>query len=136
MTEYVVYMDLADHREHKIHLTSCRWYLRKLDQMKAGVETPTTRWYGPYSSEQEAKLKTHVARTCRDCIPPTSEDPPRSDVRSDVRDVVVKDIDIPFLRIMEIVFQWGLAIFIWYLVAVVIAAIVFIILLRQFVNNQ
>ena len=115
MAEYVVYMDLADHREHKVHLATCSSYLRHLDLAKAGTVTATTRWYGPFASEREANLKTHVTRICNYCIALNVEE---SDQQS--RDVVVTDINIPFTRILEIVFQWGFAISIWYLVISVI----------------
>lgn len=128
MTEYVVCLDLADHREHKIHRTSCHWYLRNQDQMRSGAVSTTTRWQGPYLSEQEANRMTHVTRVCLDCNPLPKEDPPR-------RGVVITDVDVPFSRIMAIVFQWGLAIFIWYLVVAVIT-ISLIALLWSSVNNS
>ena len=135
MTEYVVYLDRTDHREHKIHLTTCPWYLRHLDQTKAGNITTTTIWKGPYRTEYEAKQATQVTRFCQDCalfptaIPPSDADTPQ-------RGVVVTDIDVPFPRIMIIVFQWGLAIFVWYLIAVLITVLIMFLLWSSIMDNN
>lgn len=46
--QYVVYEDLADATETKVHLDSCGHYVGR-DQ-----EATTVRWHGPYSSHAEA----------------------------------------------------------------------------------
>ena len=125
VTEFIVSMDLKDHRGHRIHRTSCRWYLRHLDDMKSGILSPTTSWHGPYPSEEEARQNTHVNRVCLECSPLTNA--PSEEISQ--RGVVVTDIDIPFSRIMAIVFQWALASLIWYVILAVITVVIVMMIL-------
>ncbi len=69
-TAYVVYFDLQDRRESKIHSASCVYYLGR------DPEATTTRWdEGPYRSRQEAEAATEVTRGCGTCRP-RDADPP------------------------------------------------------------
>ena len=137
MMEYVVCLDLKDHRRHRIHKTSCRLYVGYLDDMKAGVVSTTTRWQGPYSSEEEANRRTHVTRVCLECNPlpsvPSVPNVPNGDTPR--RGVVITDIDIPFSRIMVIVLQWGLASLIWYVVLAVVTVVIVVLLWNPATNR-
>ena len=48
MFDCVVYFDLIDRRENKIHRISCKQYEAHLERRRLGILTTTTRWDGPF----------------------------------------------------------------------------------------
>ncbi len=63
-TPYVVYMDLQDHREDKIHRDSCKHYLDR------DRNATTVRWdEGPYYTKQSAVHATQIERESQCCNP-------------------------------------------------------------------
>ena len=69
MIEYVVYYDLDDPRENKIHRIYCKHYEAHLERQRLGISTPTTRWDGPFPSRQAAEEQTGVSRSAGCCEP-------------------------------------------------------------------
>ena len=59
---YVVYFDLMDAKENKIHPSTCQHYEnRKLD-------TSTTKWSCVFASKEEAIRETGVSNEAQGCV--------------------------------------------------------------------
>ena len=68
MTEYVVFFDLRNSREHKIHRTSCQHYRRYLERKGFGISAPTTKWSNVFPTLPVARETTGVTRECLHCV--------------------------------------------------------------------
>ena len=67
MSEYVVYFDLDDSSENKIHRTSCQHYRRHLERKRLGISTTTTEWSKEFPTRAVTEERTKVTRRCPDC---------------------------------------------------------------------